>query len=113
MINNNNNEEINVELNISNLEIDINQINNDSNYVQNEDELAMLGENSNEFAKKYLSSKLKSFIKFNNNLTIKVAANNLKNTPSYMLALCLEFIENFDKKNIIYDNYAVTEYQKK
>ena len=92
--NNNNNEEENVELNISNLEIDINQINNDSNYIQNEDELAMSGENSNEFAKKYLTSKSKSFIKFNNNLTARVAAHNLKNSPSYMLALCPELLEN-------------------
>ena len=107
--NNNNNEEENVELNISNLEIDINQINNDSNYIQNEDELAMSGENSNEFAKKYLSSKSKSFIKFNNNLTARVAAHNLKNSPSYMLALCPELLENYDKKNIICDNYAVTD----
>jgi hypothetical protein len=96
--NNNNNEEENVELNISNLEIDINQINNDNNYIQNEDELAMSGENSNEFAKKYLSSKSKSFIKFNNNLTARVAAHNLQNSPSYMLALCPKLLENFDKK---------------
>jgi hypothetical protein len=92
--NDNNEEDENVELNISNLEIDINQINNDSNYIQNEDELAMSGENSNEFAKKYLSSKSKSFIKFNNNLTARVAAHNLKNSPSYMLALCPELLEN-------------------
>ena len=106
---NNNNEEDNVEINISNLEIDIDQLNNDSNYIKNENELIMSGENSNEFAKKYLSSKSKSFIKFNNNLTARVAAHNLQNSPSYMLALCPELLENFDKKNIIYDNYAVTD----
>ena len=106
---NNNDDEENVELNISNLEIDINQINNDNNFIQNEDELVMSGSNSNEFAKKYLSSKSKSFIKFNNNLTARVAANSLKNSPSYMLALCPELLEGFDKKNIIRDNYAVTD----
>ena len=107
--NNNEEEEENVELNISNLEIDIDQINNDNNYVQNEDELVMSGSNSNEFAKKYLSSKSKSFIKFNNNLTARVAAHSLKNSPSYMLALCPELLEGLNKKNIIRDNYAVTD----
>ena len=107
--NNNEDEEENVELNISNLEIDINQINNDNNYVENEDELVMQGSNSNEFAKKFLASKSKSFIKFNNNLTSRVAAHNLKNSPSYMLALCPELIEGLNKKNIIRDNYAVTD----
>ena len=106
---NKNNEEENVELNISNLEIDINQINNDNNYIQNEDELVMSGANSNEFAKRYLSSKSKSFIKFNNNLTARVAAHSLKNSPSYMLALCPELLDVFDKKNLIRDNYAVTD----
>ena len=105
--NNENKEDENVELNISNLEIDINQINNDSNCEQNEDELAMSGTNLNEFAKKYLSSKSKSFIKFNNNLTSRAAANNLKNSPSYMLALCPELLDGLDKKNMIKDNYAV------
>ena len=69
----------------------------------------MSGSNLNEFAKKYLSSKSKSFIKFNNNLTARVAANNSKNSPSYMLALCPELLDGFDKKNIIKDNYAVTD----
>ena len=108
-VDNNNEDEENVELNISNLEIDINQINNDTNFVQNEDELVMSGSNSNEFAKKYLSSKSKSFIKFNNNLTARVAAHSLKNSPSYMLALCPELLDGFNKKNIIKDNYAVTD----
>ena len=107
--NNNNEEDENVELNISNLEIDMNQTNNDNNYVQNEEELTMSGANSNEFAKKYLSSKSKSFIKFNNNLTARVAAHSLKNSPSYMLALCPELLDGNDKKNIIRDNYAVTD----
>ena len=104
-----NNEEDNIELNISNLEIDINQIDNDSNYIQNEDELAMSGVNSNEFANKYLSLKSKSFIKLNNNLTARVAAHSLKNSPSYMLDLCPKLLDNFDKKNVIRDNYAVTD----
>ena len=107
--NRDNNEEENVELNISNLEIDINEINNNKNYIQNEDELVMSGSHSNEFAKKYLSSKSKSFIKFSNNLTARVAAHNLKNSPSYILALCPELLDQFDKKNIIRDNYAVTD----
>ena len=103
------NDEENVELNISNLEIDINQINNDDNCGQNEDETAMSGSNSNEFAKKYLSSKSKSFIKFNNNLKGRVAAQSSKNSPSYILALCPELLENPDKKNAIKNNYAVTD----
>jgi hypothetical protein len=107
--NDNNEEDENVELNISNLEIDINQINNDSNYAQNEDELVMSGSNSNEFAKKYLSSKSKSFIKFSNNLTARVAAHSLKNSPSYILALCPELLDGNDKKNLIKDNYEVTD----
>jgi hypothetical protein len=103
------NDDENVELNISNLEIDLNQINNDENCNQNEDETAMLGVNSNEFAKKYLSSKSKSFIKFNNNLKGRVAAQRSKNPPSYILALCPELLENPDKKNAIKNNYAVTD----
>ena len=98
IINEDYNEEENVQLNISNLEIDINQINSQSNNTQNEDELAMSGVNPNEFARKYLSSKSKSFIKFNNNLTERVAANSLKNSPSYMLALCPELFEGLNKK---------------
>ena len=103
------NDDENVELNISNLEIDINQINNDDNCAQNEDETAMSGVNSNEFAKKYLSSKSKSFIKFNNNLKGRVAAQSSKNSPSYMFALCPELLENQNKKNAIKNNYAVTD----
>ena len=98
----------NVELNISNLEIDINEINEESN-TQNEEDFTSSGQNSNEFAKKYLSSKSKSFIKFNNNLTARVAANNSKNSMSYILALCPELIGEMDKKNLIKENYAVTD----
>ena len=104
-----NNDDDNVELNISNLEIDINQMNNEDNCDQNEDEKAMSGVNSNEFAKKYLSSKSNSFIKFNNNLKGRVAAQRSKNPPSYILALCPELLENPDKKNAIKNNYAVTD----
>ena len=103
-----NNEDSNVELNISNLEIDINDINEESN-AQNEDDLTFQEQNSNEFAKKYLSSKNKSFIKFNNNLTARVAANNSKNSMSYMLALCPELIGGIDKKDLIKENYAATD----
>ena len=98
----------NVELNISNLEIDINEINEESN-TQNEEDFTNSVQNSNEFAKKYLSSKSKSFIKFNNNLTARVAANNSKNSMSYMLALCPELMGEVDKKNLIKENYAVTD----
>ena len=98
----------NVELNISNLEIDIDEINSESN-IQNEDDLVTSGQNSNEFAKKYLSSKSKSFIKFSNNLTARVAANNSKNSMSYMLALCPDLLGRVDKKNLIKENYAVTD----
>ena len=101
-------EDSNVELNISNLEIDINEINEEDNN-QNEDDLTMLGPNSNEFAKKYLSSKSKSFIKFNNNLTARVTADSLKNSLSYMLALCPELMGGVDKKNLIKENYAATD----
>ena len=100
-----NNEDSNVELNISNLELDINDINEDDN-TQNEESLTMLGPNSNEFAKKYLSSKSKSFIKFNNNLTARVAADSLKNSLSYMLALCPELMDGVDKKTLLKENYT-------
>ena len=103
-----NKEDSNVELNISNLDIDINEIKEEDN-TQNEDDLTMSGSNSNEFAKKYLSSKSKSFIKFNNNLTARVAADNLKNSLSYMLALCPELMGGVDKKNLIKENYAATD----
>ena len=104
----NNEDDSNVELNISNLEIDINEINEETNNI-NEDELTLSKPTSNEFAKKYLSSKSKSFIKFNNNLTARAAANNLKNSKSYMLALCPELIGGIDKKNLIKENYAATD----
>ena len=103
-----NKDDSNVELNISNLEIDINEINEEEN-TQNEDDLTMLGPNSNEFAKKYLSSKSKSFIQFNNNLTARVTADSLKNSLSYMLALCPELMGGVDKKNLIKENYAATD----
>ena len=103
-----NKEDSNVELNISNLEIDINEIKEEDN-TQNDDELIISGPNSNEFAKKYLSSKSKSFIKFNNNLTARVAADNLKNSLSYILALCPELMGGIDKKNLIKENYAATD----
>ena len=105
---NNEDDSNNVELNISNLEIDIDEINSESN-IQNEDDLVTSGQNSNEFAKKYLSSKSKSFIKFSNNLTARVAANNTKNSMSYMLALCPDLLGGVDKKNLIKENYAVTD----
>ena len=89
-----------------NLEIDIDEINSESN-IQNEDDLVTSGQNSNEFAKKYLSSKSKSFIKLSNNLTARVAANNSKNSMSYMLALCPDLLGGVDKKNLIKENYAV------
>ena len=103
-----NNDDSNVELNISNLEIDINEMNEEEN-TPNEDDLTVSGPNSNEFAKKYLSSKSKSFIKFNNNLTARVAADSLKNSLSYMLALCPELMGGIDKKNLIKENYAATD----
>ena len=103
-----NKEDSNIEINISNLDIDINDINEEEN-TQNEEEITMSGPNSNEFAKKYLSSKSKSFIKFNNNLTARVAADSLKNSLSYMLALCPELIGGVDKKNLIKENYAATD----
>ena len=109
MKNDNNEEDDNVELNISNLELDINQFDSESNNNIQSDDFAVLNESSNEFAKKYLSTKSKSFIKFNNNLTARVAAQGQKSSPSYMLALCPELIENYDKKNMIRENYAVTD----
>ena len=103
------NEDSNIEINISNLEIDVNDINEEDS-AQNQDELTLSGPNSNEFAKKYLSSKSKSFIKFNNNLTARVAADSSKNSLSYMLALCPELMRGgIDKKNLIKENYAATD----
>ena len=109
-INNDENEDKNdsKELNISNLEIDINEI-KEENSTQNIDYLTLSESNSNEFAKKYLSSKSKSFIKFNNNLTARVAAHSINNSPSYMLALCPELLGGVDKKKLIKENYVAAD----
>lgn len=111
--NNNNidNKEENVELNISNLDIDLIQDNTDNNDGdgENEEEILIEKVTSNEFAKKYLSSKSKSFIQFNNNLASRVAANSLRNSPSYMMALCPELLEGINRKRLIKDNYAVAD----
>ena len=84
-------EEEDVKLNISNLDIDINQIDEEL------EERNIQKNNKN------------SFIQFNNNLSLKLAAEKSNNTPSYMLALCPKLFLTKNKKDLIKENYAVNE----
>ena len=79
-------------LNISNLDIEINQI-------------------DEELEERNIQKNHKnSFIQFNNNLSLKLAAEKSKNnTPSYMLALCPKLFLTKNKKDLIKENYAVNE----
>ena len=81
----------NVKLNISNLDIDLDQMN------ENIDE--------KNIQKNYKNS----FIQFNNNLSLKLAAEKSNNTPSYMLALCPKLMLTKNKKDLIKESYAVNE----
>ena len=98
----NENNENDVEVNISNLDCEIDCENNISEIEINP--------SSNEYAKKYLSSNTKSFISFNNNLISRVTIQNKKNTPSYIYALCPDLLNNnINNKEIISKNYAVND----
>ena len=93
----------NIELNISNLEPDFEKMNEDE-FITRNDILSIKTLTSNEFARKCLISKTKSFIKFNNNLTARVVAHYTNiSTPSYMMALCPELIVKSNK------NYKVND----
>ena len=76
---------------LSNLDIDLNQMNEDI-------------EEKN-IQKNYKNS----FIQFNNNLSLKLAAEKSNNTPSYMLALCPKLMLTKNKKDLIKESYAVNE----
>ena len=93
-------EEEDVKLNISNLEIDIDQMN---------DEVDEDNSPKNEIQIKSIHKNYKSFIQFNNNLSFKLAVEKSKNTPSYILALCPNLFKGLNKKKIIKENYAVND----
>ena len=93
-------DEEDVKLNISNLDVDIEQMN---------DEVIEENNSKNEIQIRNINKNYKSFIQFNNNLSIKLAAEKSKNTPSYLLALCPKLYMGFNKKNKIIDNYAVND----
>ena len=95
--------EENVKLNISNLDIDIEDIDDDLDELNPKIEL-----NSFPITTSHPNYK-KSFIQFNNNLSLKIASEKTKNTPSYMLALCPKLFLGENKKKLIQENYAVNE----
>ena len=84
-------DEEDVKLNISNLDVDLNQIEED-----------LEEKNTHKIYKN-------SFIQFNNNLSLKLAAEKAKNTSSYMLALCPKLFLTKNKKDFIKENYSVNE----
>ena len=96
--------EENVKLNISNLDIDIEDIDDDLDELNPKIEL-----NSFPITTSHPNYK-KSFIQFNNNLSLKIASEKTKNTPSYMLALCPKLFLGENKKKLIQENYAVNEH---
>ena len=97
-------DEEDVKLNISNLDIDVDQMNDEIGEESNSrNELPLQLNNINNHYN------FKSFIQFNNNLSIKLAAEKSKNTPSYLLALCPKLYMGYNKKNKIIENYAVND----
>ena len=94
------NEDDDINLNISNLEIDIEHMNDETDEDHN---------SKIENPIRNIHQNFKSFIQFNNNLSFKLAAEKSKNTPSYMLALCPKLYMGFNKKKIIKENYAVND----
>ena len=97
-------DEEDVKLNISNLDIDVDQMNDEIGEESNsKNELPLQLNNINNHYN------FKSFIQFNNNLSIKLAAEKSKNTPSYLLALCPKLYMGYNKKNKIIENYAVND----
>ena len=93
------NEKEDIKLNISNLEIDIEKMN-----IEVDEESNIKKENP-----KHIHKNIKSFIEFNNNLSFKLVAENYKNSPSYMLALCPQLFRGNNNKNNINENYKVND----
>ena len=97
------NENSEIEVNISDLECNIEIEKNEDKKNNN-----IIDISSSEYAKNYCHSYCKSFIHLNNNLVAKAALQKEKNTPSYILALCPEILrKNINNKEIICENYAV------
>jgi hypothetical protein len=97
------NENSEIEVNISDLECNIEIEKNEEKKNNN-----IIDISSSEYAKNYCHSYCKSFIHLNNNLVAKAALQKEKNTPSYILALCPEILrKNINNKEIICENYAV------
>ena len=89
------------EINISDINCNINDLNNEESIKFNN---IINNISSSEYAKKFCSSKIKSFIQFNNNL---IAKNKIKkSSPSYLLALFPEILKN---KKISSSNYTVND----
>ena len=97
------NENSDVEVNISDLDCKV-----DETIKEDEDLKIITNTSSSEYAKSFCHSSSKSFIHLNNNLVARAAAQNDKNTPSYILALCPEILKkSINNKEIISENYAV------
>ena len=97
------NENSDVEVNISDLDCKV-----DETIKEDEDLKIITNISSSEYAKSFCHSSSKSFIHLNNNLVARAAAQNDKNTPSYILALCPEILKkSINNKEIISENYAV------
>ena len=100
-INQENKSIINVDI-IDNFDENFNDENKENDYLD-----------SNEFAIKYLSSSLKSFIKLDNHLVSKVKFQNNCFTDSYSQALELHYENNFTNNNyfksLLSKSYLVTE----
>ncbi len=100
------NDNSDVEVNVSDLDCNIEIDNNNNNEIENLK--AFTDISSKEYAKNFCHSSSKSFVHLNNNLVARAAAQNEKNTPSYLLALCPEILrKNVNNKDIISENYAV------
>jgi len=96
------NEISNIELNVSDLDCNIEIDENDNKLKE------LNNVSSSEYAKNFCTSTSKSFVHLNNNLVARAAAQNEKNTTSYLLALCPEILKkNNNNKEVIFENYAV------
>ena len=96
------NEISNIELNVSDLDCNIEIDENDNKLKE------LNNVSSSEYAKNFCTSTSKSFVHLNNNLVARAAAQNEKNTTSYLLALCPEILKkNNNNKDVIFENYGV------